>query len=72
MVRDDRCGSNQTDFVTPEYATYSAQLVRRLSSLHAVRGLTVSRQSQKWESSEGMDPFSYGYNSDTSVHLFSL
>ncbi|THH10865.1 hypothetical protein EW146_g8237 [Bondarzewia mesenterica] len=22
-------------------------------------------QSQKWESSEGIDPFSYGYNSDT-------
>jgi len=47
VVRDDRCGSNQTDYVTPEYATYSAQL------------------SQKWESSEGLDPFSYGYNSDT-------
>ncbi|KAI0319261.1 glycoside hydrolase family 29 protein [Amylostereum chailletii] len=47
VVRDDRCGANQTDYVTPEYATYSALL------------------SQKWETSEGMDPFSYGYNSDT-------
>uniref|UniRef100_D8PTJ5 alpha-L-fucosidase n=1 Tax=Schizophyllum commune (strain H4-8 / FGSC 9210) TaxID=578458 RepID=D8PTJ5_SCHCM len=47
VVRNNRCGSNQTDFVTPEYATFSAQL------------------SQKWESSAGIDPFSYGYNSDT-------
>ena len=27
VVRDDRCGTNQTDFVTPEYATYPARLV---------------------------------------------
>ena len=27
VVRNNRCGSNQTDFVTPEYATFSAQLV---------------------------------------------
>ncbi|KAI0036162.1 glycoside hydrolase family 29 protein [Vararia minispora EC-137] len=47
VVRDDRCGSNQTDFVTPEYATFPVRL------------------SEKWESSEGIDPFSYGYNSDT-------
>jgi len=47
VVRDDRCGANMTDYVTPEYATYPARL------------------SQKWESSEGLDPFSYGYNSDT-------
>ncbi|KAA1470747.1 glycoside hydrolase family 29 protein [Dentipellis sp. KUC8613] len=47
VVRDDRCGDNQTDFSTPEYATYSAVL------------------SSKWETSEGMDPFSYAYNSDT-------
>ncbi|TRM59910.1 glycoside hydrolase family 29 protein [Schizophyllum amplum] len=47
VVRNNRCGSNQADFVTPEYATFSAQL------------------SQKWESNSGIDPFSYGYNSDT-------
>lgn len=29
--------------------------------------LSCSSQSQKWESSAGMDPFSYGYNSDTYV-----
>ncbi|KAI0076395.1 glycoside hydrolase family 29 protein [Panus rudis PR-1116 ss-1] len=47
VVMNNRCGANQSDFVTPEYATFPAPL------------------SQKWESSAGMDPFSYGYNSDT-------
>ncbi|THG97827.1 hypothetical protein EW026_g4244 [Hermanssonia centrifuga] len=47
VVMNNRCGANQSDFVTPEYATFGAPL------------------SQKWESSAGMDPFSYGYNSDT-------
>ncbi|CAL1711586.1 unnamed protein product [Somion occarium] len=47
VVMNNRCGANQSDFVTPEYATFPAAL------------------SQKWESSAGMDPFSYGYNSDT-------
>ena len=27
VVRDDRCGSNMTDYVTPEYATYPSRLV---------------------------------------------
>ena len=31
VVRNNRCGSNQTDFVTPEYATFSAQLVSAVS-----------------------------------------
>ncbi|KAJ3553679.1 hypothetical protein NM688_g3482 [Phlebia brevispora] len=47
VVMNNRCGANQSDFVTPEYATFGAPL------------------SQKWESSAGMDPYSYGYNSDT-------
>ncbi|KZV75904.1 glycoside hydrolase family 29 protein [Peniophora sp. CONT] len=47
VTRNDRCGANMTDFVTPEYATYPATL------------------SQKWETTEGLDPFSFGYNSDT-------
>ena len=64
VVRDDRCGANQTDYVTPEYATYNARLVG--SPAHSFRLATeYVCQSQKWETSEGMDPFSYGYNSDT-------
>ena len=47
VVMNNRCGANQSDFVTPEYATFGSPLY------------------QKWESNAGMDPFSYGYNSDT-------
>ncbi|KAI0076394.1 glycoside hydrolase family 29 protein [Panus rudis PR-1116 ss-1] len=52
VVMNNRCGANQSDFVTPEYATFSSPL------------------SQKWETSEGMDPYSYAYNSDTPLDAY--
>ena len=47
VVRDDRCGTNQTDFVTPEYATYPARLVCDILTAYAVRhsSSTCSRKS---------------------------
>ncbi|KAK7691888.1 hypothetical protein QCA50_005293 [Cerrena zonata] len=52
VVMNNRCGANQSDFVTPEYATFPAVL------------------SQKWETSEGMDPFAYAYNTDTPLDAY--
>lgn len=72
VVMNNRCGANQSDFVTPEYATFSALLVRQdIEVLIFWRRVLLiytcihRPQSQKWESNAGMDPFSYGYNSDT-------
>ncbi|KAJ7280357.1 glycoside hydrolase family 29 protein [Mycena rebaudengoi] len=47
----NRCGSNQTDFITPEYVTFPARLVSHLFSY--------------FKNGKAKDPFSYGYNSDT-------
>ncbi|KAL1743584.1 glycoside hydrolase [Schizophyllum fasciatum] len=49
VVANARCGANYSDFD-----------VRHLDASVALRS-----QLRKWESSEGSDPYSYGYNRDT-------
>ncbi|THV04706.1 glycoside hydrolase [Dendrothele bispora CBS 962.96] len=52
VVMNARCGTNYSDFDTPEYSVYS------------------SLKTRKWESNEGSDPFSYGYNRNTTYENY--
>ncbi|KAL1703049.1 glycoside hydrolase [Schizophyllum commune] len=54
VVANARCGANYSDF----------DVMRRCFT-NRLSTLTSSPELRKWESSEGSDPYSYGYNRDT-------
>ncbi|KAL1752143.1 glycoside hydrolase [Schizophyllum commune] len=54
VVANARCGANYSDF----------DVMRRCFT-NRLSILTFSLELRKWESSEGSDPYSYGYNRDT-------
>ncbi|KAI4520557.1 glycoside hydrolase [Schizophyllum commune Loenen D] len=62
VVANARCGANYSDFDVSSLRLGGAL---RSTSLNWLSTLISSPELRKWESSEGSDPYSYGYNRDT-------
>lgn len=60
---NDRCGV-AADFSTPEYTKFATVHQRPSSHLIVLADLPQA-QAQKWETCEGIDPTSFGYNKNS-------
>ncbi|KAK7462834.1 hypothetical protein VKT23_007411 [Stygiomarasmius scandens] len=69
VVMNARCGTNYSDFDTPEYSVYSS-LSELPKSLFLFTRSFLHKETRKWESNEGSDPYSYGYNRNTSYENY--